>query len=499
MDEANRMSYSRKTIVKNAGVMMASQLITWSLALLLTFFLPRYLGAEAVGKFYLASSIWALFSIVISFGMDTLLTKEISREPERVNELLSTTLFARLLLFVASFAGMLLFVQSAGYSSETLEVAVIMAFTTLSWQMTGAISAALQGLERMEYISLSDIAGKFVVTVVSIAALLMGYKVVVVAWIHVCSAVVSLLIQVYGLQQIAAFKLQIKPHQLFWMLKSSLPFVLVSGFLVVYNQIDVIIISMLLNEVQVGLYSAASRLFGTFLFVPTVLITALFPVFSRVHKEEPGALTGLLARSLDFSLLLGVPIGLGIFAIADPLMVLLFGAEFAQAGPVLAVMGFVIICTYLNTVLGKYYVSTDRQNLWTWIMGMMVVLTIPLDLVLVPYFHARSGVGALGGAYSYLVTEGLMMLAGLFFLPKGMLAWKDAWYALRVLLAGAVMAGAAWLLRDQLIVLPVLAGAAVYAILLLVLGLVNQSDLKIARTQAARLLSRISGKKLEMV
>jgi O-antigen/teichoic acid export membrane protein len=83
------MNNSVKTITKNASVLMLSQLITWGMALVLMIFLPRYLGAVGVGKFQLATSLWAIVSIVVSFGMDTYMTREIARMPEKASQFLA--------------------------------------------------------------------------------------------------------------------------------------------------------------------------------------------------------------------------------------------------------------------------------------------------------------------------------------------------------------------------------------------------------------------------
>ena len=72
------MSRDGTRVVKNASILMATQLITWALSLLLVVFLPRYLGAAAVGQFAIAGSIWAIMGMLVGFGMDTLLMKEIA-------------------------------------------------------------------------------------------------------------------------------------------------------------------------------------------------------------------------------------------------------------------------------------------------------------------------------------------------------------------------------------------------------------------------------------
>ncbi|MBK9055149.1 MAG: polysaccharide biosynthesis C-terminal domain-containing protein [Chloroflexi bacterium] len=144
-------------------------------------------------------------------------------------------------------------------------------------------------------------------------------------------------------------------------------------------------------------------------------------------------------------MMLGVPIGLGLIVIANGLVVLLlFGAEFANSGLVLAVFGLVLILTYQNMLLGQFLVSTDRQNRWTAVMVVATIATIPLDLLLIPWCVARFGNGALGGAIAFVVTEAGMMLAGLWLLPAGALTRRNAAQAVRVLLAGLIMLAVTW-------------------------------------------------------
>src|SRR3954451_1897968 len=96
------MSRDGTRVVKNASILMATQLITWALSLLLVVFLPRYLGAAAIGQFAIAGSIWAIMGMLIGFGMDTLLMKQIARNPERTPQLVGTALILRVVLFLAS-------------------------------------------------------------------------------------------------------------------------------------------------------------------------------------------------------------------------------------------------------------------------------------------------------------------------------------------------------------------------------------------------------------
>src|SRR5436190_22972493 len=109
------MSSARTTIFKNAGAMMASQITTWALTLLLTVFLPRYLGAARMGELQLSIGLWSLMGVLITFGMDTLLVKEIARQPSSTVELLVTTFALRGLLYILSFGAVALYLHLLRY------------------------------------------------------------------------------------------------------------------------------------------------------------------------------------------------------------------------------------------------------------------------------------------------------------------------------------------------------------------------------------------------
>lgn len=474
------MSEGQETVARNATVLLISQIVTWGLTLLLTIFLPRYLGAAAVGQLHLASSLWAVMAILATFGMDTLLTKEIARKPEETTDLLGVTLVLRALLYLGTVALVAIYLFFADYSLQTAAVIAVVGVGNLLWQISGAFQATLQGVERMEFISLGSVVGKVFNTVVSIVLLLLGYGVLVIAAVGIGAALLNLIVQGFFLRRLVPIRPTIDREVAAWMLRAGVPYLLSGLFLAAYMQLDVIVISLLVNETVVGWYSAADRLFGTLLFIPTVFITAVFPALSRLHTESPDRLSNVMSRSFNLLLLLSLPVGLGIMVIAQPLVILLFGQEFEPSGPVLAIFGIVLILTYQNMLLGRFLISVDRQRAWTVVMAGATLLSIPLDLLLIPWSQNRFGNGAIGGPLAFIITETVMIVAGIVLLPAGTLTRQNAWLALRALVAGGIMAVVGWWLRDAFLLLPIAAAAIVYAILLWLLRLLPRRELAMA-------------------
>jgi O-antigen/teichoic acid export membrane protein len=470
------MKASYKVILKNASVLMGTQMYTWVLAVLMTLFLPRYLGAVGSGQIHLAASLWAIVGIFAAFGMDALVVKEVARDPSRAPEYLSSSMLIRSAFFLVGTVVVVIYTHFANYPELTTNIILIIGISTFFASLSGALQANLQGLERMEFSSLGAVIERTLVTVGSIGLLLLGFGVIQVAIIAAAGSMVGVLVMFLSLRRIQKLRLVVNFSLMKWMLKASLPFLFTGAFIVIYGQMDTILISIFVDEGGVGLYSVTDRLIGTLFFIPSIIITSTGPALCRMFLSEPQAFAQLLRRSFDLTVLIAIPIGLGTLLIANPLVVLLFGAAFADSGPILAVRGIVLIFAFLNTLIGLFMIATDRQKAWTIVLGLAVLATIPLDIILIPWAQRTFANGALGGAVAYIFTEISMMIIGLSLLKKGTLTLKNLWYALRVLAAGAMMIGATWWVREIFIVVPILIGGASYLLSLVLLRVVQKED-----------------------
>lgn len=420
--------------------------------------------------------------------MDILLTKEIAREPSKTVALFGTTTLLRLPLFVLGCAAVGLYAWLAGYEQETLQIILIIGVAQLIWQFANTCRASLEGLERMEFISYADIAGKALNTFGSLLLIALGYGVLEIAAVAIGMSLVYFLVAVIPLRRIQSVSLQFDRDLAKWMLKAGSPYLVVTAFLVMYVQMDVVVMSLLVEDEALGWYSAADRLFGTLLFVPTVFITVVFPVLSRMYTSDAEAMPNVMRRSFNLLLLLSVPLGLGVMAVSGQLVVLLFGEDFTNSGPILAVMGIVLLLMYQNILLGRFLVSMDREKVWTVVMGIAVVSTLILDIILVPWADGRFGNGAIGGAIAYVVTEGGMLVYGLWLVRKNFNR-GNVTFALRTILAGAAMVAVVWPLRDALLPIPVVLGAVTYLLFILILRVIPAEDWQLVQSVLPKRLS----------
>src|SRR5258707_7971169 len=176
------MSFSAVTsITKNTMVMMSSQLITWVSSFILMMFLPRYLASEDYGRLYLAISIGMIFQIVIEFGGNYFIPKEISRHPGRAASLAMNFIGIRTGLWACSVIVMIVLAYVAGYSGQVRILILIIGIAKLWEGAGGVLRNCMQGFEKMEYASLAIIAERLFLTLVGVTALLMGAHAITIA------------------------------------------------------------------------------------------------------------------------------------------------------------------------------------------------------------------------------------------------------------------------------------------------------------------------------
>ena len=492
----------KKTVARNAALMMGSQIITWIMSLLLTIYMPRFLGPAAMGKFHFAGSIWAILSILATLGMDTYLTKEAARRPAEVPGMVFNSAVLRFFTFLICAAGLSIYLEVFPYPEDTRQVAYVVGLVSLVWLWISILQAILVGYERMEFVTVGNILGRIAATLVSIGLLLLGYKVVVIAAVNILGGLITLAAEYVPLSRQIHIPLRVSLLEMRRMASGGLPYLLSGLVLVVYMQFDFVIISLLVDDRALGWYGVADQLFGTLLFVPTVLMTVVFPVLSRMFITDADRLTRITRKSFDLLVLLSIPVGLGVMAAADPTISLLYGPQFAPSSPILALMGIVVLLTYLNVFIGQFLTSVDRQNQWTLVMAAAAAATLPLDLWLIPLCSRMFANGGLGGAISFIITEGGMLGAGLALMPKGTLGRSNLWLAARALLAGLLMLiTASWF---QALAVPDLArlalvifsGAVVYLTAGFLLRIFAPEDISLAKEFGVSLVQKLTRKRL---
>ena len=178
-----------------------------------------------------------------------------------------------------------------------------------------------------------------------------------------------------------------------------------------YFHVDNLFVRPMAGEEELGIYNAGVRLMSFGIMVAQYAGLAALPWFARLHAE--GRLAEGLAR-LGQPLFVLACAGAGLcLPLADRIMALLFGADFAAGGASLAWLLGALAVIYLGSIHLTAVVAVGRTRAVLWITLAALIANLIGNAYAVP----RHGIE--GAAATTLMTESLVAAGALLVLARG--------------------------------------------------------------------------------
>ena len=232
--------------------------------------------------------------------------------------------------------------------------------------------------------------------------------------------------------------------------------------LAIYNA-DVIFLRVFRDVSEVGLYLAAYTLITFLGSLGNLVTVSLVPSLSRLRADAATA-TDLAHTALARVLVVGLPIAVGGALLAPRIIAFVFRAEYAAAGPVLAILIWSIPVLLARSVFMALLISRGRHGLVLRMTGIAAGLSVGTNLIAVPLF------GMTGAAATTLLAETARLAAGRMYVAReGIPATPLVRYA-RTAVAAAAMGGMLIALPGLPLAIAIAAGALVFFTTLTVTG-----------------------------
>jgi O-antigen/teichoic acid export membrane protein len=485
-EEPRNGAHPRHSLTRNLVAVGTSQVFSWGLGLVSQIVQPRFLGPDGLGQIQLAFSLWLVAQAFVGLGTGVYLTLEMARDRDRGSALVGPIILLRLGTFALASVCMAVYAVGVDFDRDMVLVLAITGVTTLINVVSDVFSAAIQGMEQMSYVSVAFIVSKLAYTGVMVVVLVNGGGVVGLAWATTFNAALAFVIVGFFYRRLNTITFARPSGGYRWLVRGSAGFMASGVILVLYMQVDMVVMSLLTDEEALGWYTSADVLRSSMGFVPGLIIVVLFPMIGRLHVSDTASVTNIVHRAYWVLALAGVSMGFGLAAIAEPFAVLLFGDDFSEAGAVLAVFGLSLPLMFLTMLLGQAALATGREWFWNKIMFAAVFMSIAFDIVFVPLMDRRAGNGAIGGALGYIVTEAFMLVVGLKRVAPDLLSAPSLKKMAKTVAAGVIMLAATWPLRDRFLLIPIAVGAVVFPVAVVALRILSDDD----RYLIGRLASR---------
>ncbi|MGC2110588.1 MAG: oligosaccharide flippase family protein [Candidatus Korobacteraceae bacterium] len=175
-----------------------------------------------------------------------------------------------------------------------------------------------------------------------------------------------------------------------------------------FNSIDMLMLGLMSNPQQVGLYSAAYRILNQVLVSYYLLTQSLYPELSRQNLAQ--RMRMLRPKILLTLLGAGAAIAAAVTMARRPLVTLLFGHQFLAATPLLLLLAWAIPLDFLTSYLGNAYIAWGMEKSILLCTAIGAVSNILLNLVSIPTYGATAA--AVNTLVSYVIFLVSLALVG---------------------------------------------------------------------------------------
>jgi len=388
-----------RSIIKNTIATYGQVGMSMVFGFAFTVFAARYLGTAGYGEYILAFSYLVIFQTLSQFGLSELLVRNIARNKQDVSKYITSALVLTFPLSILGLALMALEVKLSAYSHETSLTILIIGSSLIPLSVAFVFNSVFNAFERMEYIAYIGIIGSMAKLGLGVLVLSKGYGVVGLA---VMILFINLLTSILGLfllvRYIAMPRLELDMGFTRSLIRSALIFFAITICTVIAQRVNVIMLSKLGGTAQVGLYGAADKISSVLMVGAYSLNIAIYPVLSKFFMSSRESFNRVYENTLKYELIIIAPIVMVGILLADNIILLVYGEEFAAAAAVLRVLWLVAIPFFATWTFSRVILASDNQRVTLRVASVNLVSNLIFIYILIPRY------GAVGAALALLMT-----------------------------------------------------------------------------------------------
>lgn len=397
--------------LKNTSWLFATRIAALGISFFVTTYVVRYLGPANYGNLSYAVSFVSLFSFIAVLGIDQVLYRDLVKFPEKKNVYLGTAFVIK--LAAGAVAAVLCVGTAYALSTESLPFLLIAILSgTFIFNSLTIIIYEFQADVDSKPLSIAALAVAVTLSLLKIAVVYFDQGVIYLALILLFESILSVSlycfarVKKYGPMRGAwAFDKKVAAS----ILRDSWPLIFSSAFALIYSRIDQVMIKHFIDTASVGIYDAAVRISEVWYFVPSILVSSLFPaiVNAKLHSEEE--YNRRLGRFALLLLGLALAVAIPVYFAAHLIIGMLYGEAFLRGVPILQIYIWSGIGTSLALLATNYLITENYRRILFLSYLIATLSNVILNLVFIPRY------GITGAAWATFVSYSLGPLSLFFF------------------------------------------------------------------------------------
>jgi len=472
---------NRRVVFKNIFFSLFANIIDKVFGLVVLAYLARTVGVADFGIWGFALSFTTILFLVIRLGFDTLLLREIPAHINQAPIYFSNALIARIFAATIAFLLLGLFSPLLGKSQEAIEILYLVFLLNIFISLTDFGNLFFRGFYKMEYEAFIISTRATLKLIIGIAVLHYYGTLFPYVWSTILVAFFICIVGFWGVfKKLFRFQWSFDFRLITSLLKSGFPFLILGSFVILYSQIDIVMLSVMKDDTVTGWYKAANTLYSIFSFIPISFVGAVLPALSHFYHNSYEGFVKTYNEALKYLFILALPIVWGIFLLADKFMILFFGDQYTEGVMALQIIIWALITTFLTPIVGNVLIASRKEKITLYIAAISAVLNIGLNFILIPTYSLN------GASIATVITGAFSFFAQLFFIIKYHGKVNFSHIFPRPLVAVLVMGLFTYFMKDTILFLNIFLSGIVYIGMLFLLRAIKPDDLALLKSLLLR-------------
>lgn len=468
-------------ILKNTGTLLFAQIINVIVGFFYVLYTARYLGAEGFGLLSFALAYTGIFGIFSDAGLSSYSIREIARDKTLARKYSGNIEVIKVILFFICFGMIAVSINLLNYPEQTIIIVYLIGLSVVINSLSNVFNVVFQAAEEMQYISIGRIINSVLIFIGALFAIYMKYSIIQFAWVYF---LVSLIVLTYSVT-ICSWKFFIpypKFDIIFWKstIKQSWPFFLSSIVDLIAFKIDIIMLSEMKGNADIGYYSAAYKLLEALMFIPGVFSASIYPIISRFYVSSHESLKTISKKSFQYLLIISLPIAVGTTLLADQIIFTIYKGNYAQSIIALQILIWTVPVIFLSYTFGTILASMNKQVLSLKINIFGMFLNIIVNLLLIPKYSF------VGAAIATVLTSLFTLICLFYYLRKFIYIESLYIFAAKLTLASLIMGFIIQYSVKANLFFVICISSLIYSIMLVILKVFSKEDLDILRQAGIR-------------
>jgi O-antigen/teichoic acid export membrane protein len=390
---------SLSKIVANTGWMMVEKVLRLSLGVVVSALVARHLGPHDFGILSYALSLTTFLGAFVYLGLNGIVVRDLVKHPEENGLLLGSSLAFKIFGAFLGYA-VLVAITFLGRTSGAETWILLIVGALLFFKPVEIIDFWFQSKVESKYSAIAKGSAFFLASLGKIFLVLAGASVMAIAGASLGEFMVAavLLVVVYGYkgQSLRTWSFQLVKVK--YLLKESWMLILSGFFAMVYLKIDQIMLRWMVGASEVGVYSVAVRISEVWYFIPSIIAASVFPALVEMKGDNRLKYYKKLQQGFDILFAIALSIAVIVVFVSKPVIILLFGLQYEQAGNILALHIWAGIFIFMRALFSKWIIIENKIPFSLYSQGLGAAINVILNLVLIKSY------GGYGAAVATLIS-----------------------------------------------------------------------------------------------